>query len=282
MSNSSIKTIAKFLIPRWLVNWYYHVSGQTIQFKGVYPNWQAAVKDAKGYDEEAILQQVIAKTQLIVTGKAAYERDGVVFDKPEYSYPLLALLLRAASEKNNKLTVLDFGGSLGSSYYQCRSFLQGIDSLKWCVVEQSHFVEAGNTYFADDILSFYNTIADSISHYQPDVVLFSGVLQYLPEPFVILQETISSKADYIVIDRNPFIVKGNIVLSLQKVPKQIVDSSYPVWLFNESEFKRVFSGKYSEIATFNALDGTVGHGRLKADFKGIIYSRMKEKKAIFE
>jgi len=80
-----------------------------------------------------------------------------------------------------------------------------------------------------------------------------------------------------VIDRNPFIVKGKTVLSLQKVPKRIVDSSYPVWLFNEPELKRVFFGKYSEIVTFDALDGSIGHGRLKADFKGIIYKRMKVK-----
>lgn len=278
MNNSSIKTIAKSLLPRWLVNWYYRISNQTIHFIGAYPNWQAAVKDAKGYDDEVILQQVIAKTKLVVTGEAAFERDGVVFDKPEYSYPLLALLLRAASENNNKLSVLDFGGSLGSTYFQCRSFLQGIDSLKWRVVEQSHFVVAGNTCFADDILSFYNTIADSARFFQPNVVLFSSVLQYLPEPFVILQEAISSKTDYIVIDRNPFIVKGDTALSLQKVPKKIVESSYPVWLFNEQELKQVFVEKYVEIASFDAIDGTIGQGRLTASFKGIIFKRIEKSK----
>ncbi len=272
------KKILKSLVPPVILDLFRRLNQKkSVRFSGVYPDWETAVKDSKGYDSVAILQQAVAKTQLVISGKAAYERDGVVFDDNSYPYQLLTILLRAATENNNKLTVLDFGGSLGSTYFQCRSFLQGVVSLKWCVVEQGHFVEAGNTYFANDVLSFYNSLADSIRHYQPNVVLFSGVLQYLPEPYVILQEAISSKADYIVIDRNPFIVKGETVLSLQKVPKSIVDSSYPVWLFNEPELKRVFFGKYSEIAIFDALDGTIGHGRFKADFKGIIYKRMKEK-----
>ena len=275
--NQKIKKIAKFLVPRWLINYYYYISGQTIRFVGVYPNWQAAEKDAKGYDDAAILQQVIAKMQLVVSGKAAYERDGVVFDEPTYPYPLIALLLRAATENNNKLTVLDFGGSLGSTYYQCRSFLQGVCDLNWCVVEQSHFVEAGNKNFANDVLSFHDFIADSLEHHNPNVVLFSGVLQYLPEPFAILQEAISSKADYIVIDRNPFIEYGKTMLSLQKIPKQIVEASYPVWLFNEQEFKQVFVEKYDEIASFDAIDATIGQGRLTSNFKGVIFKRIEKK-----
>jgi putative methyltransferase (TIGR04325 family) len=272
------KKILKSFTPPVILDLFRRLNQKkSVRFSGAYPNWETAVKDSKGYDSVAILEQSVAKTQLVLSGKAAYERDGVVFDDNSYPYQLLTILLRVATENNNNLSVLDFGGSLGSTYYQCRSFLQGVDSLKWCVVEQSHFVEAGNTYFADDVLSFYDTIADSIRYCKPHVVLFSGVLQYLPEPYVILQEAINSKADYIVVDRNPFIVKGDTVLSLQKVPKRIVDSSYPVWIFNEPELKRVFCGKYSEIATFDALDGTIGHGRLKADFKGLIYMRMKEK-----
>ena len=272
------KNILKSFVPPIILALFHRLNQRnSVHFSEVYANWESALKDSKGYYSDAILQQAITKTQLVISGKVAYERDGVVFEDNSYSYQLLALLLRAATENNNKLKVLDFGGSLGSTYYQCRSFLQGIDDLKWCVVEQSHFAESGNRYFANDILSFHNTITDSIGCHLPNVVLFSGVLQYLPEPYAILQEAIASKADYILIDRNPFIVKGGTVLSLQKVPKSIVESSYPVWLFNETELKEVFSGKYSEVATFGALDGTIGFGKLKANFKGMIYKKMKEK-----
>lgn len=271
------KKIIKSFVPPIILDLFHRLNQKkSVRFSGAYINWKTAENDSKGYDSDEILQQAVAKTQLVVSGKVAYERDGVVFGDHSYPYQLLAILLRAATENNNKLTVLDFGGSLGSTYYQCRSFLEGIQSLKWCIVEQSHFVDAGNRYFANNILSFHSTIADSLGYYQPNVVLFSGVLQYLSEPYKVLKEVIVSKADYIVIDRNPFICSGETVLSLQKVPKRIVESSYPVWLFNEAELKEVFDKKYAEIATFDALDGTIGYGQLKTNFKGIIYKKIKE------
>jgi len=249
-----------------------------VHFFGVYKNWKIAKKYSKGYDQNKILDNVLSAAKLVASGKAAYERDGVVFYKNLYSYELITIVLRAATENNNKCTVIDFGGSLGSVYFQNRSFLKGIKNLKWCVVEQNNFVETGKKYIADDVINFFNSIEDVLRNfYKPNVIIFSGVLQYLPNPYAILKKAISSKADYIVIDRNPFIVEGKTILSIQKVPKTIVDSSYPVWLFNESELKNIFLKKYKEITAFNAVDGIIGYGQLKAQFKGIVYKKIVNK-----
>ncbi len=59
-------------------------------------------------------------------GEAVYERDSIVLEKFQYSWPLTSGLLYAATMSNSKLNVLDFGGSLGSSYYQNRNYLKGI------------------------------------------------------------------------------------------------------------------------------------------------------------
>ena len=249
-----------------------------VHFSGVYKNWKMAKNYSKGYNQNKILDNVLSATKLVVSGKAAYERDGVTFYKNLYSYQLITILLRAATENNNKCIVIDFGGSLGSTYFQNRSFLKGIKNLKWCVVEQNNFVETGNNYIADDVINFFNSIEDVLRNfYKPNVIIFSGVLQYLPNPYAILKKAISSKADYIVIDRNPFIFKGKTILSIQKVPKTIADSSYPVWLFNESELKNIFLKEYKEIAAFNAVDGIIGYGQLKAQFKGIVYKKIVNK-----
>jgi putative methyltransferase (TIGR04325 family) len=249
-----------------------------VHFFGVYKNWKIAKKYSKGYDQNKILDNALSAAKLVASGKAAYERDGVVFYKNLYSYELITIVLRAATENNNKCTVIDFGGSLGSVYFQNCSFLKGIKNLKWCVVEQNNFVEVGNKYIADDVIIFFNSIKDILRNfYKPNVIIFSGVLQYLPNPYAILKKAINSRADYIVIDRNPFIVEGKTILSIQKVPKTIVDSSYPVWLFNESELKNIFLKKYKEITAFNAVDGIIGYGQLKAQFKGIVYKKIVNK-----
>jgi putative methyltransferase (TIGR04325 family) len=186
------------------------------------------------------------------------------------------VLLRAATENKNRLSVLDFGGALGSIYYKNCNFLKGIDHLKWHVVEQKHIIEIGNTNFANNIISFYNSIEDVLKHTHLNVIIFSSSLQFLPEPYVILKKAISSKADYIIIDRNPFVLKGDTKLSIQIVPEDIIKSSYPIWLFNETQFKSFFLGEYMEVQTFDALDGIIGYGQLKARFKGIIYKKVKK------
>ncbi len=63
-------------------------------------------------------------TRKVVAGEAVYERDSVVFDHLEYAWPLLACLLQIAAERRS-LRVIDFGGSLGSSWRQNRRFSVG-------------------------------------------------------------------------------------------------------------------------------------------------------------
>ena len=76
-----------------------------IHFSGIYKNWKIAKKYSKGYEQNKILDTVLRATKLVVSGKAAYERDGIVFFKNSYSFHLISVLLRAAIENNNKCLV---------------------------------------------------------------------------------------------------------------------------------------------------------------------------------
>ncbi|MDV3001980.1 MAG: hypothetical protein N5P05_003586 [Chroococcopsis gigantea SAG 12.99] len=80
------------------------------------------MKDAEGYDKDIILETVKNSLLQVKEGQAIYERDSVLFDKIEYSFPVLTMLLKVALENDSKLSVLDFGGSLGSHYFQYRNF----------------------------------------------------------------------------------------------------------------------------------------------------------------
>jgi putative methyltransferase (TIGR04325 family) len=264
----------KAFCPPLLLDLFRNVSGTSIRFTGTYSSWSEAAADATGYSADSILSQAIVATRKVISGEAKFQRDGVTFSDALYPFPLISALLRAAVENNGELTVLDFGGSLGCTYHQCRDFLQGLRKLRWCIVEQAHVAEAGNQHFKSDNLLFFKEMKEVWTTYPPNVVLFSSSLQYLPEPYAVLRQVIDSATDYIIIDRNPFIEGNASVISLQKTPRQIVESSYPVWLFSEAELRREFSGKYSEIASFDAVDGIIGQGRLKATFKGIVFKKM--------
>lgn len=77
----------------------------------------------KGYDSHKILDKCKRATLEVVNGNAVYERDSVLFDAIQYSWGLLAGLQYAAICTNNKLNVIDFGGSLGLTYHQNSNFL---------------------------------------------------------------------------------------------------------------------------------------------------------------
>ena len=51
----------------------------------------------------------------VKNGETVYERDSVIFDQIEYSWPVLTGLMCAAAQNSGCLKVLDFGCSLGSS-----------------------------------------------------------------------------------------------------------------------------------------------------------------------
>ena len=87
--------------------------------KGTMPtfsSWNEAKKASTGHGTEEIVTKVRDSTLKVKSGNAAYTRDSVAFDRIEYSWPLLAGLMWVASQSNNKLKLVDFGGSLGSTY----------------------------------------------------------------------------------------------------------------------------------------------------------------------
>ncbi|UCG28694.1 MAG: methyltransferase, TIGR04325 family [Bacteroidales bacterium] len=238
-------------------------------WKGNYISWEEAERDSDGYGSDSILQKVKEATEKVRDGTAAYERDSVLFDEIQYSYPFLATLMFVAAKNKGKLNVLDFGGSLGSSYYQHLRFLQHLDDFHWNIVEQPHFVKEGLHSFETDHLHFFYTIKDCIKKCNINLALFSGVLQYLKEPYKILDEVFDHQIEYILIDRTPFQKKGKDRITIQKVPKWIYEASYPCWFFNEQNFKDKMESGYEMIYEFEALD----RARIPSKFKGFFYRK---------
>ena len=130
-------------------------------FSGNFPDWQAAAAAASGYDDAAILERVAAATREVVAGRAVFERDSRLFREPEPNYPLIAAL--ALSADGDGLRVLDFGGALGSAYFQNRSWLRELGALEWTVVEQPHFVACGQREFTTGELRFAFSIGEALA-----------------------------------------------------------------------------------------------------------------------
>jgi putative methyltransferase (TIGR04325 family) len=265
-------SLFKSWIPPELLRIARHVLGYGGHFRGNYRTWQDAEQHTQGYNAEQILQQVLAATLAVRDGKAVYERDGVTFDCPHHPYPLIATLLRAAHARNS-LHVVDFGGALGSSYFQCLPWLSHLINIDWCVVEQPHFVEAGNHKVARDGLRFAPTIA-AARITPPDVMLFSGVLQYLGSYEQILDEALASAPRYLVLDRTPTIAGTRDLIRIQRQStRSLAASSYPIRLFSEASLMQIAKRSYHLLSRFDAVDAPMGGVGSKVTFRGYIFER---------
>jgi putative methyltransferase (TIGR04325 family) len=264
---SDFRTIIKKIIPERILR---IASGIFYGWHGSYASWREASVKCTGYDEETILEKVKKSTLMVKSGEAAYERDSFVFDEVQYSFPVLSSLMWIAALNKGSLCVLDFGGSLGSTYYQNRKFLDLLPDVSWSVVEQPGFVKAGKDYFEDDRLHFFGSIDDVCKSSPVSVAIFSSVLQYLEEPFLLLEQIRSHGIKYIIIDRTPFI-KGDDRITIQKVNPRIYSGSYPCWFFNKAKFISVLAPYYDLVFEFDALD----KANIKSEFKGFLFSIKK-------
>jgi len=217
---------------------------------GNYPSYESAKKECGGYESDLILNRVSKSLAQVRDGKAKYERDSVLLGKVDYSFGLLSGLLLSATSNNGQLHVIDFGGSLGSSYFQNRSFLKNLNQVKWMVVEQTNFVEEGIKHFQSKNLHFAYTIQEALIHIPNPTLLLSSVLQYLEDPYSSIDSFLEKGFSYILIDRTSFIYSPSERITIQKVPPEIYSASYPCYFFNEEKFLNKFSEKYEVLADF--------------------------------
>lgn len=258
-------------LQRWLPPAILDMAGNALnrrlKFRGPYTNWAQASAASSGYSDEQILTKAKQAMLKVKNGEAVGERDTVLFDHKPHSFPMLSCLLRAALTLDNRLRVLDFGGSLGSTYFQCRDFLQDLHELKWFVIDQPNFVACGQETFSDEKLSFYFDIDTCISEEQPNIVLLSSVVQYLENPYNLLDHLNHSGIPYILFDRTPCAPDGKEVLGVQIVPPKIYPASYPAWIFNQQNLLSSLSN-YDLLLDFDANDGCISSGGLSACYRG--------------
>lgn len=243
--------LIKELFPPILntLRWYSFKYG----WKGNYKTYEQAKSKCKGYDESHILQRIIETTGKVKNGAAVYERDGIIYDKVNINFHLLNVLLLIASRNGNKLTLIDFGGSLGTSYYQNIQYLSHLTSLNWCIIEQPKFVDAGKKSFQNEHVKFYYSLEECFSeHPAPDLLLISSALQYMPEPYELLKQVQSFKIPYLLLDLVGYNDKNEDRITIQHVPPVFygIEASYPCTFFDRSKLEAQLKTDYIKIFDF--------------------------------
>jgi putative methyltransferase (TIGR04325 family) len=270
----SARHLARGLAPPILLDLFRRWSGRSLRFAGHPMSWDQAIRMSSGYSDPQILNRVLTATRAVTSGQARYERDAMLFDELTFPFPVLAALLRAAARDAGRLDVIDFGGSLGSTYRQCRPFLSGLSPIHWFVVEQASFVEAGHSEFTTDELKFFASLGDLPPRGEESVVLLSSVLQYLEDPFLRLHDLSQVSARHLVIDRTPLSENTANRLCIQHVPKRIYAASYPCWILSRPKLLDQLSRNWRLVAEYSCPEGSARtEDGLPFEFQGLILEK---------
>lgn len=244
---------------------------QDFYFSGDYLSWKEAANVATGYDEESIVRRIWEATQKVINHEANFERDGVCFQEAEYNFVLLTIF-GVCAQAYDAISIVDFGGALGSEYWRNKDMLQKYAvNYRWNVIEQKNYVNIGKEYIEDKRLKFY----DEIHEIKEDIhlVILSGVLQYLQNYKKILQDIIECMPRYILIDRQPVSKKERICV--QYVGENIYKASYPARILEEKELQKILEKEYVMLTCFEswADKGKFYVDGVEFQYKGYLFER---------
>lgn len=254
---------------------------------GSYKSWSEAYTHSKTYQDYDTIQQ-IKKAALTAKKNNKYFRDGIVFEKYEYSSELNSLIFLTLMKKKNlgiqgPLKILDLGGGGGSQQMQFQHYCENfgiICDYNWNIVEQDELADFGKKELENRYLKFfrfkdYNFTRDSEN--STDIVVFGSVLHILENPYKIISKVIDNNSYYIYVDRTPF-WKGKIdVLTILKANK-LIPSSYPCWIFSFENFINNFNNNYIVKNVFNSLEGHFFFSKMRnGTHLGLILEKKYEK-----
>jgi len=248
------------------------LAGRTVPLHGEFGDWNTACKQATGYHQPVILDRLIAAAEEAAASEGRkFDRDGVIFDTTITPFPLLAHVLMVIDRDVRPFHVVDFGGGLGSTYRQCRPFLRSVPALRWSVVEQSHVVAAGRSRLQTSELRFLDRLEDAAGDSIVHVVVFSGVLQYLDDPYAVLSQARGLKPRLILIDRTPLCERPSDCYSVQVVDDAIFPARLPVRIFGKGTLEGAVGSGYRKIGEFDAIDQEMSLGTMRVRFKGLAF-----------
>ncbi len=239
-------------------------------YRGDHAGWAEARRAARGYADPAIAEKVIAAARAVRDGRAAWERDTVLFHEPAANAPLLRALRHAAAANGGRLRVADFGGALGSTWWQHRPWLADLAEVSWAVIEQPALVAAGRREFTAGPLRFFPSLDECAAAAPADVLLLSSVLPYLENPRALLAAALARPFRHVVVDRTGFVARGRDRLTVQHVPPAIYDASYPCWFFDRASLFAGFSPGWRIVEEWACDD----EADIAAEHRGVHFERI--------
>jgi putative methyltransferase (TIGR04325 family) len=232
-SGTTLKAVARDLLPPIalkIIKTLRPTPASPYGFAGDYPSFQAALADCKadGYLNAGIADVLSSRTQVLRKRLEMPGASGLPLESRSMQ-SLAAVLLAIARKEGRGVSILDLGGDLGTLYYQLRPYLGSTTKVSWVVCETAPMVQRGEQLFASEELRFIPSLND-VAGVRFDVSICSGTLQYIDNPYVVL-ETFARSSDNLLFNRMPLLNSPRDRIAVQRVDPALHDAAYPCWFF---------------------------------------------------
>lgn len=228
------------------------------KFRGAYSTRDEAIAAVRpgmlvGYDNDAVVNvslEVMSKVALL-------------------DYPVLYWLKRLCP-----VCVLDAGGHVGTKFRAFKNYLDLDNNIIWVVYDVPAVVRAGRAFAERDNLPRLSFIDDLSEAPNADVLLASGLLQYLDIPFSELLGRLPVLPQHLVLNKVAT-REGPTVVTLENFGCAEV----PYQIRNREEFENSFRSLSYEIVdewTIPSLSWTIPkHPELGASISRGYYARLR-------
>jgi putative methyltransferase (TIGR04325 family) len=242
-------------------------------FEGPFLAWEDAVAASDGWEANAILEKTLDASLQVQRGEAAYQQDAVPLDRILYSETILAFLAMAAGFGEGRVNVVDIGGSLGVNFVQnervLRPFLDR-GACVWRVVEKPKTAALGRAHFRLPGLSFHDAWSEAApEHGRRWGALFSGSLQYIDDPWRLIDDISAAGIELIAMDRVTVGAGSEDVIYVQRPdPGRYYDASFPVRVFGRGALE-----ERMRRAGFELVERFGGSRLAEFELCGMIFTR---------
>ena len=214
------------------------------------------MKHCTGYDDPSITEKALSSILETKDQSDRYERDSSIIEgTPDFAFNSLRWMKSFA--EGNKIDLVDFGGSLGSSFFQLKPFLENY-SAKWNVIEQEHVAAVGKSKLENDQLKFFSNIQNIPDASSISTFFSSSAIQYLQDPYKVLHDLNLREFNYLIFDRLSVLESEKDRLTIQIVPKKRYKAIYPCWFLSKKKFLNYFIDLgFALIDSYSSLGGKV-------------------------
>lgn len=243
-------------------------------FSGLYPDYVTAQTLAQTYGDDRVVER-LAEIQ------AGAMWDGTLHPVAQQLAAAFLTAIVRAGGTDRRIRVCDVGGGLGGVHSALTGMLGDRLLLDWDIVETPALARIGNERFAGPDLRFYDSL-DALDGREHDIIIASGVLQYLSDPAVTFARLARRPHHHLLLNRFPIRhAPAGIhrdICTIQDLAALLPGVSVPHWCFSKDNWRNLMKNSHTCIMQWD--DGFDGRHPLpdgsEVSFIGMLLSQEQE------